>query len=138
MEVREDFSAGGVARDTSGRVAVVVVETMAGTHIHALPKGHLEDGETDLVAALREVREETGLEVVADDRRAPTEIGYEFIDRDGALVQKRVRFFPMRVVGGSVLDHDHEVIEAMLLSHDEALARLHYASEREVLQALCD
>jgi ADP-ribose pyrophosphatase YjhB (NUDIX family) len=50
-------SAGGVVLNAEGRVLLV---SQFGTS-WSLPKGHLEDGETPLEAALREIREESGV-----------------------------------------------------------------------------
>jgi ADP-ribose pyrophosphatase YjhB (NUDIX family) len=56
-EVIHTESAGGVVVNAEGRVLVV---SQHGTS-WSLPKGHLEEGETPLEAALREIREETGV-----------------------------------------------------------------------------
>lgn len=57
-----------------------------------LPKGKLEQGETKLDAAIREVKEETGLEVTPDTNFEQS-FSYYFKDRQGNLVQKDVTFF---------------------------------------------
>jgi 8-oxo-dGTP pyrophosphatase MutT (NUDIX family) len=54
-------SAGGVVFDSAGRVALVLQRNRAGRLRWTLPKGRLDDGETPLAAARREVGEETGL-----------------------------------------------------------------------------
>src|SRR5277367_6513859 len=62
--LQREVSAGGVVyrRDASGDFEVVLVRP-AGRDSWVLPKGHLEPGESIAEAALREAREETGLEV---------------------------------------------------------------------------
>ena len=54
-------SAGGVVFDAAGRVALVLQRNRAGRLRWTLPKGRLDDGETPLLAARREVGEETGV-----------------------------------------------------------------------------
>ena len=126
-----EFSAGGVVlRNLRGRQHVVVVRVRA--EILALPKGHPEPGETMKDAALREVREETG--IVARHLEKLGDIRYWYA-RDGERVLKVVSFFLLRYRSGSVLDHDHEVEEALWIPLAEAPARLAYKGEREMAAA---
>jgi 8-oxo-dGTP pyrophosphatase MutT (NUDIX family) len=63
--VIREFSAGGlVVRNMRGRPHLAVVRVRDA--ILALPKGHPEKDESSQEAALREVREETGLDDVED------------------------------------------------------------------------
>jgi len=70
-------------------------------HRYDLPKGHLEEGETDLECALREWTEETG--VAADDLELVSNCTYEISYQTkykryvGALVSKTVRLFVAHV-----------------------------------------
>ncbi|HZG49082.1 MAG TPA: NUDIX domain-containing protein [Thermoleophilaceae bacterium] len=126
-----EFSAGGVVlRNLRGRQHVVVVRVRA--EILALPKGHPEPGETMKDAALREVREETG--IVARHLEKLGDIRYWYA-RDGERVLKVVSFFLLRYRSGSVLDHDHEVEEALWIPLAEAPDRLAYKGEREMAAA---
>jgi 8-oxo-dGTP pyrophosphatase MutT (NUDIX family) len=92
-----------------------------------LPKGKLKPGETAEQAALREVREETGYEV---------ELGPYLGEMRYAVneVPKIVSFWSMRPVGraGGIQDSS-EVREIAWMSGDDALARLDYPLEREML-----
>ena len=61
---QKDFSAGGVVvRDTDVIVIVPRRRGAQGDEVLGLPKGHLDGDETEVEAAIREVREETGVEV---------------------------------------------------------------------------
>jgi 8-oxo-dGTP pyrophosphatase MutT (NUDIX family) len=116
-----------------GRVLVIVPTRPAadGSLVLALPKGHLDRGETPEQAAAREVREETGVQAQLVDELG--EIGYWYV-RGGRRVAKRVRFFLFRFVSGDVVDHDEEVLEARWLEIERAREQLTYAGEREMVE----
>lgn len=137
LPVRTQRSAGGVAfRRTAGRVDVVLVR-VGRPGRWQLPKGLVAPGESPEVAALRETREEGGVET---ELVAPLEtIEYWFVGdaADGMRVRfhKFVHFFLLAYVGGDPSAHDWEVEEACWLRIDDAIARLAFASERRVLDA---
>jgi 8-oxo-dGTP pyrophosphatase MutT (NUDIX family) len=126
-----EFSAGGVVvRD--GQVVVIVPTRRAadGSRVLALPKGHVDPGETPLEAAEREVREETG--VVAEPVAELGESRYWY-RRDGRTIGKRVSFFLFRYVDGDTADHDDEVEEVRWIDLEEARTALSHAAEREMV-----
>jgi 8-oxo-dGTP pyrophosphatase MutT (NUDIX family) len=92
-----------------------------------LPKGKLEEGEGALEAALREVREETGLECQA----GPSLGSIEYLDSSGR--DKRVDYWLMEAVGEE-LAPTGEVDEARWVSFEEAASLLSYDRDREVLE----
>jgi 8-oxo-dGTP pyrophosphatase MutT (NUDIX family) len=126
-------SAGGVVLREDGRVAVIVPTRRAadGSKVLCLPKGHLDKGETAQQAALREVREETGIQ--AELVRELGEVRYWY-RRDGRTVPKSVVFFLFRYLAGDLADHDDEVEEARWMTLPEAQQALSYDGEREMVQ----
>jgi 8-oxo-dGTP pyrophosphatase MutT (NUDIX family) len=125
-----EFSAGGlVIRNLRGRPHVAVVRVR--DRILTLPKGHPEQGESAQDAALREVREETGLEATPVEKLGDIRYWYA---RDGDRVLKIVSFFLLRYRSGRLEDHDHEVEEALWIPLEEAPARLAYRGEKELAE----
>ena len=87
-----------------------------------LPKGLVDAGETAEIAALREVREEAGIDCDLVEKLETIEYWYVG-DCRGERVRfhKFVHFFLMKYVSGDVADHDHEVAEARWVKIDEAI-----------------
>jgi len=94
-----------------------------------LPKGKLDDGESAEEAAVREVEEETGLEVTLGDELPST----DYHDRYGR--PKNVRYWIMDVAGGE-FHPNREVDEVRWLPVEDAKAALTYPRDRGVLDAL--
>ena len=125
-----EFSAGGlVIRNLRGRPHLAVVRVR--DEILALPKGHPEQGESMKDAALREVREETGLLATPVEKLGDIRYWYA---RDGNRVLKVVSFFLLRYRSGRLADHDHEVEEALWIPLEEAPRRLAYRGEQEMAE----
>ena len=134
METRREVSAGGVVtRRRRGKVQIALAarRTRRGELVWGLPKGEIEEGETPEIAALREVREETGLEARIV---APLgEIRYFYV-WEGVRIRKAVHFFLMRATGGDTALHDQEMEEVRWFPLEDALRKAAYKGEREVLQ----
>ncbi|HSZ12419.1 MAG TPA: NUDIX domain-containing protein [Solirubrobacteraceae bacterium] len=131
-EQAREFSAGGVVvRD--GQVVVIVPTRRAadGSRVLALPKGHVDPGETPIEAATREVREETG--IVAQPVRRLGESRYWY-RRDGRTIGKSVAFFLFDYVDGDIADHDDEVEEVRWIGLRDALTELSHTAEREMVE----
>jgi len=124
-------SAGGVVHRLVGdRVEIAIVHRRS-PKLWALPKGTPDAGETVEETALREAREETGLEV---EIVAPLRSIRYFFVRGQTRFHKTVHFFLMRAVGGRPEDHDAEFDEVRWAPADEALALLTHATERSVVE----
>lgn len=134
MNTRFEHSAGGVViRGDRGayEVALAARRTRKGELAWGLPKGLVERGEDPERTALREVREETGLEA---ELRAPLgDISYWYV-WEGDRVRKRVSFFLMDAVGGDTALHDHEMEDVQWFPLAEAPRIASYRSERDVLR----
>ena len=126
-------SAGGlVHRIDNGEVEVVVCG-LESRGVWALPKGTPNPDETRRETALREVAEETGLEVEIDDYI--DSIDYWFVGAaDGRRCHKTVFFFLMSAIGGTVSLHDHEFDVVKWLPAESAVDTLTYENEVKIVR----
>lgn len=111
-------------------MAIVAVR---GGKAWCLPKGIINKGEDPPTAALREVREETGLSGAIVEEIGKISYWY-YLKEDMIRIHKTVHFFLMKYMTGSTDDHDHEVDEARWLPIDEALKKLSYKSEKDMVR----
>ncbi len=137
METRERrveqlVSAGGVVVQERDGLLQVVLCGHAAIKQWRLPKGTPDPGETLEQTALREVREETGLEVKL---LAPVNhISYWFVrPGDGVRCHKTVHFFLMEPIGGSPESHDAEFDEVRWFPIEEAVSRLAFEGEARMV-----
>ena len=134
MESRNEVSAGGVVyrREDEGiEMALAARRTRRGELAWGLAKGAIEPGESEEQAAVREVLEETGLEV--DVEADLGDIRYFYV-WEGVRVRKRVHFFLMRMTGGDVAHHDTEMEDVRWFPLRTAAKRAAYKGEREVIE----
>ncbi|MDQ6717316.1 MAG: NUDIX hydrolase [Gemmatimonadota bacterium] len=127
-------SAGGVVFKRAGGETLVAL-VCVGQHTRwQLPKGLVEKGESAEAAAVRETREEAGVEGVVE---APLEtIEYWYVGaHEGKQVRfhKVVHFFLLKYLSGDVTDHDDEVNDARWIPIGEAREMLAFSSEKKVL-----
>ena len=94
------------------------------------PKGHIEQDETPEEAAIREVREESGIEIAIVERIGSTR--YEFMNRRGGTRnRKTVEWFLARRVSGE-LAIEPIFDDGAFVPRDEALARLTHEADQDV------
>jgi 8-oxo-dGTP pyrophosphatase MutT (NUDIX family) len=133
--MEREFSAGGVlVRSVRGRPHLAAIRPQGkppGTWV--LPKGNLDPGETPPETAVREVREETGVEGRLVEKLGDVRYVYS---RRGVRVFKVVSFFLLRAGRGRIGEIEEEmrieVAEARWLPLDEAPRLLAYGGEREM------
>jgi 8-oxo-dGTP pyrophosphatase MutT (NUDIX family) len=131
--MKREFSAGGlVVRRFRGRPFVAAVRVRDGTLL-ALPKGHPDGSESMAEAAVREVREEAGLEAEVEGKLGDVRYWYSL---RGERVLKIVSFFLCRYRSGSVRDFDPgEVDGAEWIPLEDAPRLLAYGGERKMAEA---
>ena len=131
-----EFSAGGlVVRRMRGRHFVAVVLVKDGS-IRALPKGHIEDGESPLEAAAREVWEETGLTPTGGEKLGDVKYWYVRKWLDGERVFKVVSFFLFGYRSGSVRDYDSKEVDgAEWIPLADAPKLLAYKGEKQMAES---
>jgi 8-oxo-dGTP pyrophosphatase MutT (NUDIX family) len=135
-----EFSAGGVVvRKREGKWWIAAIEPRRDpgqSPARALPKGNVDPGEKPDQTALREVREETGLEATLVAKL--TDIKYFYVRSwgDKQRVFKIVSFYLLRYRSGRIGnisdDMRHEVERALWIPLEEAPQRLSYRGERDV------
>ena len=119
-------------RDDDGGIEVVLASrrTRRGQLAWGLAKGGIEEGESREQAAMREVREETGLVAVIEEDLGDTKYIYVW---DDIRIRKTVHFFLMRHTGGNVDDRDDEMEEIRWFPLERAIKRAAYRGERDML-----
>ena len=119
-------------RTIRGRTMVAAIRPGGKERVWALPKGHIDPGESAAETAMREVREETGVDADLVEKLGDVRYWYQ---RDGERVLKVVSFFLFRYRSGSVRDHDHEVDSAEWVPLEEAPRLLEYRGEKQMAEA---
>jgi 8-oxo-dGTP diphosphatase len=131
-QLTSEYSAGGVVyrRNSAGIDIALIYRTRHDDW--SLPKGHIEEGESREQAALREIKEETGL-----DARILHPLGeatYFYRRRNGELVRKTVYHYLMEALTADLGKPNWEVTEARWVPITEAQALLSYEKDREIVE----
>jgi len=136
--LEREFSAGGVlVKQIKGRLHVAAIRPQGRPEgLWALPKGNLDPGETPAETAVREVREETGVEGRLGEKLG--DVKYTYSRRDRVRVFKIVSFYLLTAGAGRIGEIEErmrvEVAEARWLPLDEAPRLLAYGGERQMAQ----
>jgi len=131
----EETSAGGLVVDSpdidQARAALIGRTDRRGRLLWSLPKGHVEPGESNEAAAVREVAEETGItgRVVA----TLGTIDFWFV-ADGRRIHKTVHHFLLMATNGELSADDIEVEQVEWVPLGQLPDRLAYADERRLIQ----
>ena len=134
--MEREFSAGGVlVRVIRGRPMLAAIRPRGKPQgLWALPKGKIDPGERPEETAVREVREETGVEGTLVEKLG--DVKYTYTRRGGERIFKIVSFYLLRAGRGRIGQIEEamriEVEEARWLPLDEAPRLLAYGGEREM------
>ena len=135
IPIRDQTSAGGVVYRQAGDHVEVVIVAVGPNNRWQLPKGLVDKNEKPEVTAVREAREEGGVnsEVVAHIDT----VEYWYVGLENGIrvrFHKRVHFYLLRYLSGDTKDHDWEVNEARWVPIDDAAAQLEFDNEKRVME----
>jgi 8-oxo-dGTP pyrophosphatase MutT (NUDIX family) len=131
----KQVSAGGVVYRVAGGSLSVALVKVGPKGRWQLPKGIVDEGESPETTAVREVREETGVDARLVTPIEVIEYWYVGTERGGPRVRfhKFVHLFLLEYLRGDVADHDREVEESRWVPLNEAEAMLAFESEQKAL-----
>lgn len=130
MEIKRSCGAVVFTRE-QGVTKYVIIRSTEG--FCGFPKGHVEAGETDEMTALREIREETGLDVRLIDGFVTTD-SHPHIREGRPPVMKEMVYFLAEYQDQTPSAQLSEVSEILLLPFEEAMAIFEYESTRRILR----
>lgn len=137
IPVRDQTSSGGVVfrRAQDGQIEIAII-SVGPQRRWQLPKGLVDPGEKPEATAVREVREEAGVESRLRSHIETIEYWYAGLER-GIRVRfhKHVHFYLLEYVSGDTRDHDLEVNEARWVPIEEAAGQLSFEGERRVVES---
>lgn len=126
--IAQEKSCGAVVFYDAPGGRLYLIEEMRGGHF-AMPKGHVEAGETEAETAEREIREETGLSVSVDTGFRASN---SYSPYPGCM--KEVVYFTARSESVETSVQAEELRSISWLPYEEALQRLSYENDREILR----
>jgi 8-oxo-dGTP pyrophosphatase MutT (NUDIX family) len=132
---KDQISAGGVAFRRVGPDLQMAIVSVKPTLRWQLPKGIVDPGETPEVTAVREVREEAGIETELLRLIETIEYWYQRVQYGKRIrYHKFVHFYLLQYQSGDVENHDHEIEESRWVSFEQAIETLAFKSERGVVE----
>lgn len=94
-----------------------------------LPKGHMENGETEVQTAIREIKEETNIDTEINEKYRYT---IEYSPMEG--VMKEVVYFVATKKSDNIIEQEEEVQLAEWVEINEAIERLTFDNAKGVLR----
>ena len=134
MSLQYEKSCGAVVfTHSNGGIKYVIIQSLEG--YYGFPKGHMEAGETEVETALREIYEETGLQVhildgfhCEDEHPIPSKPG----------VMKRIVYFAAEYENQQLRHQPEELMSVMLMTFEEAMDSFQWESSRRILREVAD
>ncbi|MCI8344917.1 MAG: NUDIX domain-containing protein [Clostridia bacterium] len=129
MKLRKEKSCGCII--IKNRKVLLVYEK--NTNFWGFPKGHMEEGESELQTALREVKEEVGLEVEIDKERR-YELNYIIRDE----IDKTTVLYIAMPKNEEIIIQESEIANIKWCDFDEALNTLTFENWREMFKKVIE
>ena len=126
--MKQEYSYGAVVYEKRKDSIYILIEFMLQGHI-SLPKGHIEEGETPEECALREIKEETDLDV-----RLDTNFSHTITYKPTQDIKKDVTFFLATPLSNHIKPQDSDVNHIEWLIEKRALAVLTHETDKQVLR----
>ncbi len=129
MATKWEFSAGGVVyrKNENGEIEILLIRVKTRW---SFPKGNIERGEPKDIAALREVKEETGVDAKILDYLGEVDYWYNI---GLTRIHKFVYYYLMEYVSGDVVPQKEEIDEAKFIPLNEVKEKLAYITDKEIL-----
>ena len=131
LPLKREFSAGGVCFKKEDSKIFIVIYKPEGRNAWQLPKGWIDKGESSQEAAIREVKEEGGVEGKIIQKIDTIKYFFNWQDEK---IFKTVTFYLMEYVKGRPEDHTWEAETAEWIEIDEAVERLTFKDEKEIVK----
>ena len=125
--MKHEKSCGAVVYQIRDRYLYFLVENMKLGHV-SIPKGHVEGDETEADTAIREIREETNLEV-----RLDTVFRHDVYYSPYEGIQKQVIFFAAEAISNDMKNQESEVSALRWLPYEQAISTVTYETDKDVL-----
>ncbi|MBN2142068.1 NUDIX domain-containing protein [Candidatus Woesearchaeota archaeon] len=127
--MRREKSCGAVVyRKVDDKIEFLLIQHLDGGHWDN-PKGHVEPGESEEETAVREILEETGLEVDLVDGFKETA---QYLSKQA--IDKTVVFFLAVPVGGCLAKQEGEIKDIGWFECDDAIAKATYSNAKNILR----
>jgi 8-oxo-dGTP diphosphatase len=131
--MKREFSSGGIVFNKEGRILLISNAAMRNPlkKYWGFPKGHIEEGEGSKEAAIREIKEETGVEAEIVEKLGDSKYVFTF---EGEKIFKVVLYFLMRYVSGDLRKQAEEILEVKWATPEETLKLLSFGSDKQFLK----
>jgi 8-oxo-dGTP diphosphatase len=134
--MKNEVSAGGIVLKSAGGEVYILMAQHAQHHGWGFPKGHIGDtfaDETEQQTAIREVKEETGVEAEIIEKASEETYIYTW---NGEKRNKTVHYYFMKYIGGNFKDKDHEMEAVEWVKLDEVEEKITYANAKLMFRKL--